>query len=187
MDSIDDVFLEADDKMSKCLGFLQEQFAGIRTGKASPSLVENVNVEYYGTATRLRELAGISTPEPGLIVISAYDPTALPEIEKAILAANLGVTPINDGKVVRVPIPPLSEERRLEMVKVARRHAEEARVAIRNVRRDANEQIKTLQKDSKITEDDRDQCLKDIQNETDESIKKIDTTLDQKENEVMEP
>jgi len=187
MDSIDDVFLEADDKMSKCLGFLQEQFAGIRTGKASPSLVENVNVEYYGTATRLRELAGISTPEPGLIVISAYDPTALPEIEKAILAANLGVTPINDGKVVRVPIPPLSEERRQEMVKVARRHAEEARVAIRNVRRDANEQIKTLQKDSKITEDDRDQCLKDIQNETDESIKKIDTTLDQKENEVMEP
>jgi ribosome recycling factor len=187
MDSIDDVFLEADDKMSKCLGFLQEQFAGIRTGKASPSLVENVNVEYYGTATRLRELAGISTPEPGLIVISAYDPTALPEIEKAILAANLGVTPINDGKVVRVPIPPLSEERRQEMVKVACRHAEEARVAIRNVRREANDQIKTLQKDSKITEDDRDQCLKDIQNETDESIKKIDTSLDQKENEVMEP
>lgn len=187
MDSIDDVLLEADDKMSKCLGFLQEQLTGIRTGKASPSLVENVNIEYYGTATRLRELAGISTPEPGLIVISAYDPTALPEIEKAILGANLGVTPVNDGKVVRVPIPPLSEERRKEMVKLARRHAEESRVAIRNVRREANDQIKALQKDGKITEDDRDECLKDIQKDTDESIKKIDTTVNEKEQEVLEP
>jgi ribosome recycling factor len=185
MDSIDDIRLDCEEKMEKTLGFLQEQFSGIRTGKASPALVENVKVEYYGTPTRLKEIASISTPEARLIVINAYDPNALPDIDKAILGANLGVTPMNDGRVIRVPIPELTEERRTELSKVARRMAEEARVAVRNVRRDANEQIKTLQKQGTITEDDRDLAFKDIQKDTDDAITSIDAHLKDKEAEIM--
>jgi ribosome recycling factor len=118
MESLDDVLLEADDRMSKSLAFLQQEFSGVRTGKASPALVENVMVTYYGTQTRLRELAGIATPEARMLVINSYDPTALGAIEKAILAANLGVTPMNDGRVIRIIIPELSEERRKEMTKI---------------------------------------------------------------------
>lgn len=185
MESVDDVLLESEDKMTKCLAFLHQEFTGLRTGKASPSLVENVMVPYYGTQTRLREIGGISTPEPRMIVINSYDPTALPAIEKAILAANLGVTPMNDGRVIRIVIPELSEERRKELVKVAKRMSEEGRVAVRNIRREANEQIKALQKDGKITEDERDQGLAQIQKETDSYIAKIDATLASKEKEVM--
>jgi len=186
MESLDDVLLETDDKMSKCVEFLHEQMSGIRTGKASPALVENVKVEYYGTPTRLKELANISTPEPRLIVINAYDPTSLPEIDKAILSANIGVTPMNDGRVIRVPIPELNEERRNELIKVARRMAEESRVAVRNVRREANDQIKALQKDSSITEDDREEGLEQTQKMTDETISKIDDMLKEKEAEITE-
>jgi len=186
MDSTDDILLDTEEKMSRTLDFLQEQFSGVRTGKASPALVENVKADYYGTPTRIREIAGISTPEPRLIVINSYDPTALPEIEKAILAANLGVTPVNDGRVIRIPIPELNEERRGDLTKVARRMAEEARVAVRNVRRDANEQIKGLQKSSKISEDDREEALKETQKSTDEYTGKIDEALRVKEAEIME-
>ena len=185
MESLDDVLLEADDKMVKSVEFLQHELQGLRTGKASPSLVENISVEYYGAPTRLRQIAGIATPEPRLIVINAYDPTALPAIEKAILAANIGITPINDGRVIRIPIPELSEERRKDLVKVAHRLAEEARVAIRNVRRDSNEEIKNLQKSSKATEDERDHGLKEIQKYTDDYIKKVDDLLAAKEKDVM--
>lgn len=183
--SVDDVLLETDDKMEKSVSVLHDQFAGVRTGKASPALVENLNVLYYGAPTRLREIAGITTPDPKLIVINAYDPTALSAIEKAILAANLGLTPMNDGKVIRVPIPELSEERRKELTKVARHMAEEARVAVRNVRRDANEHIRTLQKDGKVSEDDRDVALKEVQKSTDEYMKKIDDLIAHKEKEMM--
>lgn len=186
VESAQNVINEAKEKMAKSLSFLNEQFAGLRTGKASPALVENVKVPYYGTPTRLKELASISTPEPRLIVINAYDPTVLPEVEKAILAANLGVTPVNDGRVVRVPIPDLTEERRNELAKVAKRMAEEARVSVRNVRREANDEIKGLEKNSSITEDDRDDSLKLIQKETDEFIEKIDETLKHKESEITE-
>lgn len=184
MESVKDVLVDAEAKMEKSMAVLKEQFAGLRTGKASPALVENIKVMYYGNPTRLREIAGISTPEPRLIVISAYDPTALPEIEKAILAANIGVTPMNDGRVIRVPIPELNQERRTELIKVARKISEEARVSVRNVRRDANEHIKTLQKNSKISEDERDQSLTKIQKDTDACIKKIDDVLKAKEAEV---
>ncbi len=186
MESVEEVLIDCEEKMEKSLGFLHEQFSGIRTGKASPALVENVQIPYYGTPTRLRELANISTPEPRLIVINAYDPSVLPEIEKTILAANLGVTPMNDGRVVRVPIPELNEERRNELGKVARRMAEDARVAVRNIRREANDQIKSLQKESKITEDDREDGLKEIQNLTDKTIGSIDEGLKTKEAEIME-
>ena len=185
MESLDDVYLDAEERMDKSASFLHEQLSGIRTGKASPALVENVSVEYYGTPTRLKELANISTPEPRLIVINAYDPTSLPEIEKAILAANLGITPMNDGRVVRVPIPELNQERREELTKVARNMAEECRVAIRNVRREANDHIKKLQKDGKISEDDREKALKEIQSSTDEYIKKVDEALKTKEENIM--
>lgn len=186
MDSVDDVLLEADDRMSKSVSVLHDQLAGIRTGKASPALVENLSVLYYGAATRLREIAGITIPDHKLVVINAYDPTALPAIEKAILAANLGLTPMNDGKLIRVPVPELSEERRKELTKVARRMAEEARIAIRNVRRDANEHVKTLQKDGKIGEDERDAGLKEVQNTTDSCMKKVDDLIARKEKDVME-
>ncbi len=186
MDSIEDVLMDAEDKMSKSLAFLAEQFTGIRTGKASPALVENLQVPYYGTPTRLKELSGISTPEPRLIVISPYDPTVLPEIEKVILGANLGVTPMNDGRVIRVPIPELDEERRTELTKVARRVAEEARVAVRNVRREGNDHAKALQKDGKVTEDERDAGLKEVQRLTDQHIDQIDSALKTKEADIME-
>ena len=186
MDSLDDVLLDAASKMEKTLSVLRDQFSGLRTGKASPALVENVQVTYYGTATRLRDIAGIATPEPRLIVINAYDPNVLGDIEKAILSANVGVTPINDGRVIRVPIPELNEERRKELVKVARRQAEDARVAIRNVRREANDQIKRLQKEGKLSEDDRDLGLSEIQSETDSHIERIDASLNQKEADIME-
>jgi ribosome recycling factor len=184
MESLDDVMLDAEEKMEKTTGLLHEQFSGLRTGKASPALVENVHVSYYGTMTRLREIAGISTPEARLIVINSYDPTALPEIEKAILAGNLGITPVNDGRVIRIPIPELSEERRQELKKVAKRMAEEAKVAVRNVRREANEAVKKLQKDGNITEDERDAGLKQVQVETDNYVGKIDAMLKHKENEM---
>jgi ribosome recycling factor len=185
METIDDVLLDTEEKMEKSFGVLHDQFAGIRTGKASPALVQNVEIAYYGSMTRLREMANISTPEPRLIVIQPYDPSSLPNIEKAILAANLGVTPMNDGRVIRVPIPELSEERRKEMVKVARRTAEEGRVAVRNVRREANDQTKALQKNGKVTEDERDGTLDEIQKMTNAYVEKIDSALQAKETEIM--
>lgn len=185
MENIDDLLLDAEDKMDKAVEFFHQELAGLRTGRASPSLVENVTVDYYGTQTRLRDLAGIAAPEPRLLVINAYDPTSLQAIEKAILAANIGVTPMNDGRVIRVPIPELSEERRKDLLKVAKKLSEEQRVAIRNVRREANEKIKTLLKDKKVTEDDRDQGLERIQTMTDEYIKKIDDMVIAKEKEIM--
>jgi ribosome recycling factor len=184
VDALEEILLESDDKMAKTLAFLHEQFTGIRTGKASPSLVQNVKVNYYGTPTRLREIANIATPETRLIVISPYDPTALPEIEKAILAANLGVTPMNDGRLIRVPIPELNQERRAELTKVARRMAEEARVAVRNVRREMNEAVKKVQKDGACTEDERDEALERIQKETDKHIGQVDELLKNKEQEI---
>jgi ribosome recycling factor len=185
METLDEILLDSEDKMSKSVEFLQQEFSGLRTGKASPSLVDHLSVEYYGTSTRLRDIAGISTPEPRLIVINPYDPSALPAIEKAILAANIGVTPMNDGRVIRVPIPELSEERRKELIKVAKRMSEDQRIAIRNVRRDANEMIKNLQKASTITEDERDGGMADIQKHTDTYIGKVDALLAAKEKDVM--
>jgi ribosome recycling factor len=185
MESSIDVLMAAEEKMGKCVEFLHQELSGLRTGKASPGLVENITVEYYGTAARLRDIANISTPEPRLIVISPFDPSSLGAIEKAISAANIGITPINDGRLIRVPIPELSEQRRKDLAKVASRATEEQRVAARNVRRDANEQLKALQKDGKITEDDRDESLEEIQKLTDAHIKKMDDQLAAKEKEVL--
>ena len=185
METVDEVLLDAMEKMDNTIGKLKEQFSGLRTGKASPALVDGVQVPYYGVPTRLRDLANIATPEPRLITINPFDPTVLPEIEKAILAANLGVTPRNDGRLIRIPIPELNEERRKEIVKGARQLSEDARVAVRNVRREANDLVKALQKNGKITEDERDRGLNEIQKTTDAHIATIDTGLKAKEAEVM--
>ena len=183
---IDTVLLETEDKMDKTVQFLQQELTGLRTGKANPALVENITVDYYGTPTRLRDISNISTPEPRLIVISPFDPSSLALIEKAIVAANIGITPMNDGRLIRVPIPELSEERRKDMVKMAGRTTEEQRISVRNIRRDANDQVKSLQKNGDITEDDRDATLEQIQKSTNEHIKKMDDMLAAKESDIME-
>ena len=184
-ESADDVLLEADDKMEKAVAHLQQGLTGLRTGKASTSLVDHVTADCYGAQTRLNQMALISTPEPRLIVIKPYDPSSLPAIEKAILAANIGVTPLNDGRLSCVPIPELSDERRKELTKVANRMGEEARVALRAVRRDANEAVKTLEKAATISQDDRDRALEEVQKYTDSYAKKVDELVAAKEKDIM--
>ena len=184
-ESSDDVLLESDDKMEKAVAHLQQGLSGLRTGKASTSLVDHISADCYGAQTRLNQMALISTPEPRLIVIKPYDPSSLPAIEKAILAANIGVTPLNDGRIIRVPIPELSEERRKELTKVANRMGEEARVALRAVRRDANEALKTLEKAATISRDDRDRALEEVQKYTDSYAKKVDELVAAKEKDIM--
>ena len=183
---VDRVLREMQKKMDKTLEFFQAELAGIRTGKASPALVENLSVDYYGTTTRLREIAGISTPEPRLILIQPWDPGALSEITKAINKSSLGITPVSDGKVIRLPIPELDEERRRDLTKTTKRIAEDSRVATRNIRRETNDDLKKLQKEGKIAEDDYHRLIDDVQKLTDDHIIKIDNLLKAKEDEIME-
>ena len=185
METVAEVLDDANAKIAKSFDTLKAQFAGLRTGKASPALVDGVKVDYYGAPTPVKNLAVISTPEPRQIKIAPFDPTVLAEINKAILAANLGVTPQTDGRVLRITIPELNEERRKEIVKVAKRQAEDQKVVMRNVRRDANDAIKKLQKDGKITEDERDKALDQVQKATDGGVARIDAELKTKEAEVM--
>ena len=182
----DEILEEMELKMMKSLEVVEHEFATIRTGRASPALVENIMVDYYGTQTRLRQIAGISTPEARLIVIQGWDPAATDAIEKALLKSKLGITPVKDGRIVRVPIPELSEERRKELDKLVKHMAEEGRVAIRNIRRDANDHIKKEHKGGKITEDEMVHAEKQVQEKTDEYIRDIDKLLARKEKEIME-
>jgi ribosome recycling factor len=183
--TLDDLLLEAEDKMSKTEQVLINGFAGVRTGKASPALVENLIVEVYGSQMRIRELAGITTPEPRTLTIQPWDMTSLHPIEKAILKSNLGLTPAIHGKAIRLFFPELSEERRHEFVKIIRKMAEDGRVAVRHVRRDAMEQVKKHGHDSGITEDAAKQAEKELQKLTDEYIGKIDVHVAHKEKEIM--
>jgi ribosome recycling factor len=183
--TLDDLLLEAEDKMSKTEQVLISGFAGVRTGKASPALVENLIVEVYGSQMRIRELAGITTPEPRTLTIQPWDMTSLHPIEKAILKSNLGLTPAIHGKAIRLFFPELSEERRHEFVKIIRKMAEDGRVAVRHVRRDAMEQVKKHGHDSGITEDATKQAEKELQKLTDEYIGKIDVHVAHKEKEIM--
>jgi ribosome recycling factor len=176
---------EMEEKMMKTLEFVHNEFATVRTGKASTSLVENIQVEAYGGHMRLREVAGISTPEPRLIVIQPWDPSVVQSVAKAIQKSELGIMPQVDGKIIRIPIPELDQERRKELDKVCKRMAEEGRVAVRNERRQAIDQAKKLQKDGKITEDDLSHGEKEIQKKTDEYVKEIDTVLAHKEKEIL--
>lgn len=177
---------EAKDHMRKAVAALAHEFAGVRTGRASGAILEKVTVEYYGSPTPLNQIASVSVPEPQMLVITPYDRSAINAIEKAILASDLGLTPSNDGQVIRLPFPPLTEERRRELVKLCRHYAEEARVAVRNIRRDINERLKRQEKDGEISQDELRRLESDVQKETDAHIKEIDELLKRKEQEVME-
>ena len=183
---IQDILKEAQDHMQKAIEVLKKEFATMRVGRANPALLEKVVVEYYGTQMPVNQLATISAPEPRLLVIQPWDKGALGAIEKAILKSDLGITPTNDGSVIRLAIPPLTQERRQELVKVARKKAEEARVAIRNIRRDANDRIKDLEKDKVISEDEGKRGQDEVQKLTDKHISEIDELLKIKEKEIME-
>jgi ribosome recycling factor len=173
-------------RMDKTIESLHEEFKKIRSGRANPGLVEGLIVDYYGSRTPLKQLASISVPEPRLIVIQPWDKGALSEIEKSFHKSDLGLNPNNDGKVIRISIPALTEERRKELVKVAKGKAEDARVAIRNIRRDGNEEVKTAERDGHVSEDDSKKTLEEIQKITNEYIEKINKLLDAKDTEIME-
>ena len=182
---LDDFLLEAEEKMLKTEQVVTNEFGGVRTGRASPALVENILAEVYGSQMRIRELAGITTPEPRTLVIQPWDANSLHPIEKAIQKSNLGLTPSIQGKAIRIFFPELSQERRQEFVKIVRKMAEDGRVAIRHVRRDAMELLKKHSHDSGITEDEVKQTEKELQKLTDQYISKIDVHLTHKEKEIM--
>jgi len=171
--------------MDKAIDVMKKEFAAVRTGKASPALVDGIMVEYYGTMTRLKDMAAITAPEPRMLVIQPWDQKAIKSIEKAIQTSTLGISPVSDGRVVRLPIPELSEERRKDMTKVVRKRSEEARVEIRNARRDANDALKKAQKNSEITEDEQKQLTDKIQKLTDKMVEKVNAVLADKEAELM--
>ncbi len=183
---IDEVLDELRERMTKSVEVLQSDLMGIRTGRASPALVEKLPVEYYGTLTPLNQMASIAAPEPRLLVIRPWDPSALPDIERAILKSELGLTPMNDGKLIRLSIPRLTEERRKELVKVVARRVEEARVAIRNLRRDALKDLQEFEKEKLISEDDFYRGKDKVQEMTDEFIAEIDEIGKRKEAEILE-
>ena len=176
----------AAEKMQKTTSVLQSDLRSIRAGRANPQLLERVVVDYYGVQTPLTQMGNITAPEPRMLVISVWDQKALPLVEKAIIKSDLGLNPSNDGKIIRLVIPELNEERRKELTKVVRKTVEEAKVAVRSIRRDAMDQIKKLEKNSEITEDDRTKAEKKMQDKTDEAIKGIDAIGAQKEKEIME-
>ena len=183
--ALDDILLEAEEKMLKTEEVVQKEFAGVRTGKASPSLVENILVEVYGSNMRIRELAGITTPEARMLMIQPWDAAALHPIEKAIQKANLGLNPTVQGKFIRIVLPDLSQERRQEFVKMVKKMAEDGRVAIRHVRRDALEHLKKEAKSGGVTKDDVETAEKEVQKLTDQYSAKIDAHVTHKEKEIM--
>jgi ribosome recycling factor len=183
---IEDVIKDTRASMERTVDSFKHELARVRTGRASTALVEGLHVNYYGAKTPLRQLAGLAAPEPRLIVITPYDKGAMHEIEKAIQASDLGLTPMNDGKVIRIPIPELTEERRRDLVKHIRKICEEFRVEVRNHRRDANDMLKELHKEKEITEDDLRNTEARVQTSTAEFIDRIDKVLAAKEAEIME-
>ena len=186
MTPVNDVIKQAKEKMEKALFATKREFGTIRTGRASTSLVEGIHVDYYGAPTPLKQLATISVPDVKLIVIHPWDPSCIKEVEKAIQQSPLDIMPTTDGKVIRISIPPLSEERRQELIKVTKKMAEDGRISIRTIRRDAIDQVRQLEKDSKATEDEKFNAQKEIQELTDGYIKKIDELLKNKEAELLE-
>ena len=177
---------EAKDKMHKVVVHLQDQFGSVRTGRATPALVERLRVDYYGSEVPLQQLAGFSVPEPRVLVVAPYDKGALKAIEKAIQASDLGINPSNDGQVVRLVFPALTEERRRDLVKVVKNRGEEARVAVRNIRRQTRHDLEALEKDGDISKNDLDRAEKDLEKITHTTIEEIDDLLEHKERELLE-
>lgn len=182
---IDTIVEELTEKMNGGIGHFKKVLEGLRTGKASPALVQDISVDAYGSKMRIRDIANINTPDARTINIQPYDKTIMKEIEKAIIMADIGINPINDGQMIRLPMPELSEERRKDMVKMVKTAAEDHKVEIRNVRREGNDFAKKSQKDHEITEDDLKLYLDDIQKLTDDKIKEIDSIAEAKEKELM--
>lgn len=182
---INDVIADARERMGKAIESLRHDLMTIRTGRASPALVEHIPVDYYGVPTPLQQLATISVPEAQQILIRPYTRGDIPAIEKAIAKSDLGLTPTNDGQVIRLTIPPLNEERRRELTKLVNKRGEEARVAIRNIRRDANKDLAELEKESLISEDERKRAEEKIQELTDQHIKRVDEIVKEKDAEIM--
>ena len=182
----ENVLKEAQERMDKALEVLQSQYHGMRTGRANPGLVEDVRADYYGSLTPLKQIAAISAPEPNLLVVKPFDPGSLGEIQKAIQKADIGIQPASDGKVIRLVIPPLSEDRRKQLVSHAKQLAEEARISIRNIRRDSNRKAEQLKKDSVISEDDLENLKKEVQKVTDAMVKQVDKSFDEKSAELMD-
>jgi ribosome recycling factor len=183
---IESVYRDSKDNMGKVIEALKKELKRVRTGRASLSLLDGIKVDYYGTLTPLNQLATLAAPESRLITIQPWDTTVIKEIEKAVLKSDLGLTPSSDGKIVRIAIPPLTEQRRKELVKVVHKISEEYKVSVRNLRRDANELIKDVKKDGKISEDDAFKSQEKIQKITDEHIKLVDACYKEKEKEILE-
>jgi ribosome recycling factor len=177
---------DAEERMGKAIAALEREFNSLRTGRASTALLDNIKVDYYGTPTPISQLGSIAVPDSRSITIQPWDRGAFGPVEKAILKSDLGLNPVNDGKIIRIAIPPLTEERRKELVKVAKKYTEDAKVAIRNIRRDANDALKKLEKDKAISEDDCKKSTEFMQKVTDNYVAKADKTLQTKEKEIME-
>lgn len=177
---------KTNERMAGAIDSLKKEFASIRTGRASLALLDGIMVNYYGSLTPLQQLASLSIPESRQIAIQPWDPKIIPDIEKSIMKSDLGITPVNDGRIIRIHIPPLTEERRKQLVKVVKKKAEEAKVAVRNVRRDTNEEIKKLEKEKHLSEDEVKRFHDEIQKLTDSYIAKVEEILNHKEKEIME-
>jgi ribosome recycling factor len=183
---IEETKQEAEAAMKKAIAALERDFKRVRTGRASLSLLDGIKADYYGVPTPLNQMASLSIPEPRLILIQPWEPKSCEAIEKAILKSDLGLTPVSDGKVVRITIPPLTEERRKELVKVVRKMGEEAKIAIRAARREANDMLKELKKEGEVSEDDAHRGMDQIQKLTDQYVAKVDELTQAKEKEIME-
>jgi ribosome recycling factor len=183
---VEDVMKTAEEKMQKSCAVYERDMMGLRAGRANPKLLDRIMVDYYGTPTPIPQIGNISSPEPRLLVIAPWEAKMIPQVEKAIQKSDLGLNPSNDGKIIRLVFPELNEERRKELTKVASKGAEETKVAIRSIRRDAIEQIKKLKKNSEITEDDQKDAEEEIQKLTDKAIKEVDAIYAKKEKEIME-
>lgn len=183
---IETVKKEAKERMEKAIATLKKELATIRAGRANPAMLDKIHIVYYGNDTPLSQMANISTPDPRSLVIQAWDKSALSDIERAIQKADLGLSPTNDGSIIRINIPPLTEERRKELVKVAKKTGEESKVAIRNIRRDANDEMKKLEKAGEVSEDESRRTHDDVQKLTDKYIEEVDSTVGIKEKEIME-
>lgn len=183
---IDQALKQAEDKMHKAIEVTREEFSGFRTGRASPQLLQKITVDYYGAPTPMQQLASFSVPEPRMLVIHPYDRNAISSIEKAILTSDLGLNPSNDGALIRLSFPPLTEERRKDLIKLVRDRAEHGRVSIRNIRRHAKEEIDKDMKDGKVSEDDGHRAEKELQKLTDKFVAEVDQMLERKEHELTE-
>lgn len=183
---IEDIYQDAKERMDKSIDALKNELKRVRTGRASLNILDGIRVDYYGTLTPLNQMASLSVPESRLILIQPWDVSAIKEIEKAILKSDLGLTPSSDGKLIRIAIPPLTEERRKELVKVIHKISEEAKIAVRNIRRDANEMLKSLKKDGDISEDAAFKAQDQVQKITDDRIKRVDDVFKDKEKEILE-